>query len=159
MMSNCNTGVYLRRSCEHLPEVVPLVTPFNLTNYSSYGKFSEELLTILAEDDGRVAVLDQVQENISDPEGMLELLQMSAEIRQKVEEIKLLVITATIDQQMMLGEHVKETCPAIELLNYTCPPLICPGKQYLVTVEWDYMPLQMAFALFAIVSLFWRKRR
>jgi len=159
-MSDCNTGVYLRRSCAHLPETIPLVTPFNLTNYSSYGKFSEELLSILAEDDGRVAVLDQVQENVSDPEDLMELLQMSAEIRQKVDEIKLLVITATIDHQLLLGEFVKETCPAIELLNYTCPPLICPpGKQYMVTVEWDYMPLQMAFALFAIVSLFWRKRR
>ena len=159
-MSDCNTGVYLRRSCAHLPEEVPLVTPFNLTNYSSYGKFSEELLTILAEDDGRVATLDQMQENISDPEGMLELLQMSAEIRQKVNEIQLLVITATIDQQLLLGEFVKETCPAIELLNYTCPSIICPpGKQYMVTVEWDFVPLQVAFVLFAVVSLVWRKRR
>ena len=133
------------------------MTPFNLTNYSSYGKFSEELLTILAEDDGRVAVLDQ--ENISDPEGMMELLQMSAEIRQKVEEIQLLVITATIDHQMMLGEHVKQTCPAIELLNYTCPPIFCPNKQYMVTVEWDFVPMQVAFVLFAIASFIWRKRR
>jgi hypothetical protein len=156
-MSDC-TGVYLRRSCHHLPEAVPLVTPFNLTNYSSYGKFSEELLTILAEDDGRVAVLDQVQENISDPEQMMELLQMSAEIRQKVDEIKLLVITATIDHQMMLGELVKETCPAIEALNYTCPPLICSGKQYMVTLEWDFLPAQFAFVMFAIASFVWRKR-
>lgn len=157
-MSGCTQGMYLRRSCAHLPEEVPLVSPINLTNFSSYGKFSEELLSILAQDDDRLAVIDAAG-NVAEPEDMLQLLQMSADIRAKVNEIQLLVITATMDQQMLLGEIAKETCPAIEAINYTCPEVICKGNHYVVSVEWDYFPSQIACALLFVLALVWRKRK
>ena len=142
-MSECS-GVYLRRSCP------PTVTPVNYSahdNYSAYGNYSEELLTVLANGE------------VEDP-SLAELLHMSEEIRQKVTELEILVVSAANDQQLLMGEFAKEkTCPALEQLNYTCPPVFCPQvTAYKVTLECDYGPVKIALALVALLALAWRKR-
>jgi hypothetical protein len=91
---------------------------------------------------------------------MAELLHMSEEIRQKVNELEILVVSTANDQQMLIGEFVKEkTCPAVEKLNYTCPQVFCPQvTAYKVTLECDYGPVKIALSLVALLALAWRKR-
>ena len=153
-MSECS-GVYLRRSCPHLPTVTPVNYSAHdnaygsaYDNYSAYGNYSEELLTVLA--NGEV---------VQDP-SLAELLHVSEEIRQKVTELEILVVSAANDQQLLMGEFAKEkTCPALEQLNYTCPPVFCPQvTAYKVTLECDYGPVKIALALVALLALAWRKR-
>jgi len=119
-------------------------------NYSAYGNYSEELLTVLANAEGEL---------VEDP-AMAELLHMSEEIRQKVNELEILVVSAANDQQLLMGEFAKEkTCPAFEQLNYTCPPVFCPQvTAYKVTLECDYGPVKIALSLVALLALAWRKR-
>jgi len=151
-MSECS-GVYLRRSCPHLPTV----TPVNYSaygngnaygNYSDYGNYSEEMLTVLANGDV-----------VQDP-SLAELLHVSEEIRQKVNELEILVVSAANDQQLLMGEFAKEkTCPALEQFNYTCPTVFCPQvTSYKVTLECDYGPMKIALALVGLLALAWRKR-
>ena len=123
---------------------------YSAYNYSAYGNYSEELLTVMANAEGEL---------VEDP-AMAELLHMSEEIRQKVNELEILVVSAANDQQMLMGEFAKEkTCPAFEQLNYTCPPVFCPQvTAYKVTLECDYGPVKIALSLVALLALAWRKR-
>lgn len=122
---SCVNYPYLRGGCD---EVVP-VTPTQY-NFSTYSTAPTTVYTP-----------DQMYASVGD-DGIAELIGISGTILKKVDEIELIMISTSIDQRILMNDFVKETCPALEQINYTCPNLICPnGLKYTVEFDVNYMPM------------------
>ena len=149
----CNIGMYLRGTCEEVVETTPL--KYNFSTYSN-DTFFQAVDNVYAAVDDVYAAPD---DDYTTPEGITELLQITSNIHQKVHDVELMLISSSIDQRILMGDMVKETCPALPELNYTCPNVIC--SPYTVTLEWDYGRYQMAHNALVLVFFFliWRKWR
>ena len=171
-------NLYLRHACEH----VPSVSPFNFSSYSpdpryvkpdvhyAHQEAQERYATqehqeaqeryaenasqehYAAQEPKSVYVDPLYAEPFVDDLVINDIHQMTNEILGKVDEIEVLL---NIDRRLAMGDFVKETCPAIEKLNYTCPRTVCPT--YTVVFERDY-GLVYAFLGVLIVVAAWLKR-
>ena len=136
---SCTNYPYLRGGCEEVEAVSP--TKHNFSTYSSTPTF--------------VYTNDQMYASVGD-DGIAELIGISGDILRKVDEIELIMISTSIDQRILMNDYVKETCPALEQINYTCPNLICPsGLKYTVEFDVNYVPAVVV----ALGYLLWRAVR
>ena len=131
--------MYLRRAYE-----VPRVSPFNFSSYA--------VDPLYAESDNEDPLYEEPFEPFVDSLMINDIHQMTHEILGKVDEIEVLL---NIDRRLAMGEFVKETCPAIEKLNYTCPRSVCPT--YTVVFERDYGLVYAFFGVLIVVAA-WLKR-
>ena len=154
---SCNYFPYLRGGCSE----VPPVSSHNFSSYSNdasveynLSSYSTDLPSAYNSSVNRTSY-SPIYASVGD-DGMAELLGISGDILKKVDEIELMMISTSIDQRILMGDFIKETCPALEQINYTCPTVLCPtGMTY--TVEFDYNYAPAYFVVF--VYFLWRMVR
>ncbi len=145
---SCNYFPYLRGGCGEVEPVSP-------HNFSSYSNDPPQMHSSNVSPQNRSSsnhtdsYYSPIYASVGD-DGIAELLGVSGEILTKVNEIEIMMISTSIDQRILMGEFIKETCPALEQINYTCPTVMCPSKlTYTVEFNYNYAPAYfLAFGYF-----------